>query len=51
MTPVEIIAIAAIVLIVGGAIAYIIKQKRSGKKCVGCPYANDCASKCNCKDK
>ena len=42
----EIIAIAAIVLIVGGAIAYIIKAKKSGRKCIGCPYASSCKSGC-----
>ena len=40
----EIIAIAAIVLIVGGAVAYIIKAKKSGRKCIGCPYASSCKS-------
>ena len=40
----EIIAVAAIVLIVGGAVAYIIKAKKSGKKCIGCPYASSCKS-------
>ena len=49
----EIIAIAVIVLVVGGAIAYIIKAKRRGKKCIGCPYGDSCPSKgaCNCQDK
>lgn len=50
----EFIAIALILLIVGGATAYIIKAKKSGKKCIGCPYADSCPSKggaCNCKDK
>lgn len=40
----EIIAIAAIVLMIGGAVAYIIKAKKSGKKCIGCPYASSCKS-------
>ncbi len=43
----EIIAITLIALIVGGAVAYIIKAKKSGKKCIGCPYADSCASKKN----
>ena len=42
MTPIEIIALAAIALTVGGAVFYIIKSKRSGKKCIGCPYAGKC---------
>ena len=33
----EIVAIVAIILIVGGATAYIIKAKKSGQKCIGCP--------------
>lgn len=35
-----IIAILAVVL--GGAIAYIIKAKKSGAKCIGCPAAGAC---------
>lgn len=51
----EIIAIAVIVLIIGGAVAYIIKSKKSGKKCIGCPYASSCksggcSSCCGCSD-
>lgn len=42
----EIIAVAAIVLIVGGAILYIIKTKKSGRKCIGCPYSSSCKSGC-----
>ena len=49
MKPIEIIAIAAIALIVGGAIFYIVKSKRSGKKCIGCPYADKCPG-CSSKE-
>ncbi|MBO7303781.1 MAG: hypothetical protein J6V09_00970 [Clostridia bacterium] len=44
----EIIAIVAILFIVGGAVAYIIKAKKSGKKCIGCPDSATCGGKCNC---
>lgn len=48
----DIIVIAVIVLIVGGALAYIVKAKKNGKKCIGCPYGDSCASKgkggCGC---
>lgn len=44
----DIIAIIAIVLIIGGAIAYIIKAKKSGKRCIGCPDSDSCkAGKCS----
>ena len=49
MKPIEIIAIVAITLIVGGAVAYIIKSKMSGKKCIGCPYADKCPG-CSSKE-
>ena len=43
---VNIIAVAVIALIVGGALTYIILAKKRGEKCVGCPYAKQCGSKC-----
>ena len=44
------IVIAVIVLIIGAASAYIIKAKKSGKKCIGCP--DGCSGNCeNCKTK
>ena len=44
---VDYIAIAAIVLIVGAAVFYIVRAKKRGEKCVGCPYAKQCGGKCN----
>ena len=41
----EMIAIAVIILIVGGALAYIIKAKKSGRKCIGCPDGCSCSAK------
>lgn len=37
---------AIIVLIVGLALLYIIKSKKKGIKCVGCPDAKNCCSGC-----
>ena len=42
MELIDIIVIAVIVLIIGGASAYIIKAKKSGKKCIGCPDSCSC---------
>jgi len=44
MTLSDIIAIALILLIIGGALFYIIKAKKSGKKCIGCPDSASCES-------
>ncbi len=44
---INIIAIVAIVLIVAGAVFYIVKTKKKGAKCIGCPCSKGCTS-CNC---
>ena len=54
MTLTDIIIIAVIGLIVGAAIGYIVRAKRKGQKCIGCPYSGSCPSgksSCNCSDK
>ena len=50
MEPGEIIAIIAIALIIGGAIFYVIKAKKGGKKCIGCPGGCACDGK-SCSEK
>ncbi len=47
------IALAVVVIIVAAAVIYLIRQKKSGVKCIGCPHANMCSSKshCSCSDK
>ncbi len=37
--------VAIILLIVGGAVAYLVKAKKRGIKCVGCPDASECVKK------
>ncbi len=32
--------------ILGAAIWYIVRSKKKGKKCIGCPYSDQCSSKC-----
>lgn len=43
MTPADYIAIAVIAVVIGTAVAYIIKAKKSGKKCIGCPDSASCS--------
>ncbi len=40
----NIIAILAILLIAGLAIAYLIHEKKRGVTCIGCPHAKTCPS-------
>ena len=42
---IDYVVIAVIALIIGGAVAYIVKAKKSGKKCIGCPDSCSCGAK------
>ena len=44
MTLADIIIIVLVLAIVGVAAYYIRKEKKQGR-CVGCPYAKECAAK------
>lgn len=49
----NVIIIAVILAIVALAVVYIVKAKKSGKKCIGCPDSGTCGSKnseggCSC---
>lgn len=35
-----------VLLIVGVAIGYIIKEKKRGVKCIGCPAGANCSGRC-----
>ncbi|MBQ2934823.1 MAG: FeoB-associated Cys-rich membrane protein [Lachnospiraceae bacterium] len=41
----DMMVIAVVILIVGAATVYIIKAKKRGVKCIGCPMAGECAHK------
>ena len=43
MKPIDIIVMLVIFAIVGGAVLYIVKSKKSGKKCIGCSFSS-CSS-------
>ncbi len=43
----NLILVVILLVILGAAIAYIIKEKKHGVKCIGCPAAAECASRQN----
>jgi len=43
----NIIIIAILALLVGGIVWYLLRARKRGKKCIGCPYAGQCSEKCN----
>lgn len=45
---VDIIAVAVILLVIGGAVLYIIRAKKNGKKCIGCPDSCSCSKNRRC---
>ena len=50
--PQTLIVIVILALILGGAAAYLLRAKKRGQKCVGCPYSGQCGScsgQCSCK--
>ena len=44
---IDIIAIAAVLLIVGGAVGYIVWAKKRGRHCIGCPDSKTCGGNCS----
>lgn len=40
----NVILVAVIFIILGAAIAYIVKEKKKGVRCIGCPAAGTCTS-------
>ncbi len=46
---VDVIVTIILIAIIGGALAYIIKAKKNGQKCIGCPSSKQCGGSCNCK--
>ena len=46
----DLIIIGILLFVVGGAILYIVKAKKNGAKCIGCPASGTCGKKgCNCE--
>ncbi len=45
----DMILVAILVLILGAAVIYIIRAKRRGVKCIGCPAGAECSGKCSGK--
>ena len=43
----NVIVVLILVAIAAGIIWYLIRAKKRGEKCVGCPYAKQCGSKCS----
>ena len=50
MNPIDYIIILIVLLIIGAALFYIIRAKKKGQKCIGCPFSKTCnKNTCNKK--
>lgn len=47
MQPIDWIILGVIALVLGLVIFYIIRAKKKGVKCIGCPDGKTCSGKCN----
>ena len=48
---INLIIVAVVLIVLGGVVFYIVREKKKGSKCIGCPYANSCGAgndKCSC---
>ncbi len=42
----NVIIIVLLAAIIGGVIGYLVRAKKRGETCIGCPYAKQCGGKC-----
>jgi len=40
----DLIVVAVLAVVLGLAVRYIYKEKKSGAKCIGCPHSKTCAA-------
>ena len=50
MTTADYIVLVIVLAILGFAIGYIVKAKKSGQKCIGCPHSKSCSGGCGCSN-
>ena len=43
----NVVVILILVAILSGIIVYLVRAKKRGEKCIGCPYAKQCSKKSN----
>lgn len=43
----NIIIITILIMIVGAAVFYLVRAKKKGAKCIGCPHAKQCGRHCH----
>ena len=44
----NVIIILVVAAIIGGIVGYLIRAKKRGVTCIGCPSEKQCSGKCGC---
>ena len=44
---IDLVIIAVVALIIGAAAFYLYRARKSGKRCIGCPYSGICSGGCS----
>lgn len=44
----DFITVTVLVILIGGAVAYIVKEKKRGVRCIGCSLGGCCGGSCGC---
>lgn len=43
----DVVIILILAAIVGGIVWYLLRARKRGEKCIGCPYAKQCGGHCS----
>lgn len=43
----DVIVAIILLIVVALAVGYIVKERKKGVKCIGCPYASKCGGNCH----
>ena len=43
----NVIVVLILLAIVAGIVTYLVRAKKRGETCIGCPYAKQCGGKCS----
>lgn len=46
----DFVVVVVVVCVIGAAIVYIVKEKKRGAKCIGCPSGGQCGGCSNAED-
>ena len=45
---INLVIVFIVLAILGGCVFYIIREKKKGARCIGCPYAKSCGKNGKC---